>query len=261
MADTGVLERTEPGSVKDRVSAAEWETRVTLAACYRLMSHYGVNDLTYNHISARIPGEPNHLLINPRDMMFGEITASSLLKYDLAGRPLLGTDRPLGTAYLVLHAKVLAARPDINAIAHTHTVANMAVSTYPDGLLPLSQHALMFYDKIAYHDFGGLEFEEDMAAKIIRDVGDRRVALLRNHGAYLLAESAPELFVVHQFLETACRAQIAALSMTPNPILVRREICEYAARQHNQLGGPKNGGKDWGACMRLVERLYPDFRL
>jgi ribulose-5-phosphate 4-epimerase/fuculose-1-phosphate aldolase len=255
------IDAYEASAVRDCVSAAEWATRVDLAACYRLMSHYGVQDLTYNHISARIPGEPDHLLINPRDMMFGEITASSLLKYDLDGTPLLGTDKPLGTAYMVLHAKVLAARPDIHAIAHTHTVANMAVSTYPEGLLPLSQHSLMFYGKIAYHPFQGLEFESEMAERIIRDVGDLRVALLRNHGAYVLAESVAELFVVHQFLETACRAQVAALSMTPNPILVPREVCEYAARQHHQLGGPKNGGKDWGACMRLVERLYPDFKL
>ena len=246
-------------SVKDQVSPDEWRTRLDLAACYRLMAHFGVEDLTYNHISARIPGEPDHLLINPPGLMFREITASSLLKYDLDGRPILGTDRPLFSAYLVLHARVLAARQDVNAIAHTHSVANVAVSAHPKGLLPLSQHAMLFYNKIVYHDFNGFEFEREKAEAIIRHLGGANVALLRNHGAYLAVASVPELFVLHHFLEFACRAQVAALSMTKDIVLPPTEVCEYAARQAEESGFMKNGRKDWDACLRLVDCLYPDY--
>lgn len=247
-------------TVRDRVGQEEWELRLNLAACYRLMAHFGIEDLTYNHISARIVDEPDRLLINPPGLMFREITASSLLKYDLDGNPLLGTDRPLTSAYLILHARVMAARPDVNAIAHTHSIANVAVSAHPRGLLPLSQHSMMFYDRVAYHDFKGFEFEPAMAEAIVRDLGARNVALLRNHGAYVTAGSVPELFVVHQFLEFACRAQVAALSMTPDVVLPPPEVCAYAASQVEQSGFAKNGRKDWDACIRLADQLYPDYR-
>jgi ribulose-5-phosphate 4-epimerase/fuculose-1-phosphate aldolase len=247
-------------SVRSQVSAEEWDTRLKLAACYRLMAHFGIEDLTYNHVSARIAGEPEHLLINPPGLMFREITASSLLKYDLDGQPLLGTDKPLFSAYLILHARVMQARRDVNAIAHTHSVANVAVSAHPRGLLPLSQHSMMFYNRVVYHDFKGFEFETPMAEAIIRDLGQANVALLRNHGAYVVAPSIPELFVVHHFLEFSCRAQVAALSMTPDVVLPPPEVCEYAASQVEKSGFARNGRKDWDACIRLADRLYPDYQ-
>lgn len=240
------------------IGPAEWRCRVDLAAAYRLMDHFGVRDLTYNHLSARVPGADNALLIKPSDYMFGEVTASSLLKYDLDGSPLAGSDRPLGGGALVIHAGLMRLRPAVNAVFHTHTPANMAVSAQKRGLLPLSQQAMMFYGRIAYHAFRGFEFEPGMEAALDRDLGGHAVAILRNHGALVVGETVAEAFVTHHFLEIACQAQIGAMT-TPDIVMPPAEVCEHAAAQMDAVAATKNGGKNWGACLRLARRLFPDF--
>ena len=171
-------------AVRERASAEEWAARVDLAAAHRLLSHYGVDDLTYNHLSVRVPGEPDHLLIKAADMMFGEITASSLQKYELDGKPLTpGVTKTLYGGGLVIHAGILKARPDVNVVFHTHTPANMGVATQKHGLLPINQHAVRFYNRIAYHDFGGYEFNLAQREPLIRSLGNYKIALLRNHGS------------------------------------------------------------------------------
>jgi ribulose-5-phosphate 4-epimerase/fuculose-1-phosphate aldolase len=246
-------------SIKDRVSAAEWRCRVELAAAYRLMDHFGVRDLTYNHLSARVPGEPNAILIKPSDFMFGEITASSLLKYDLDGRPLSGADRPLGGGALVIHAGLARLRPEVNAVFHTHTVANMAVAAQARGLLPITQQAMLFYGRIAYHDFHGFEFEPGMEETLHRDLGAYKVAVLRNHGLLIAADSIPEAFVLHHFFEIAAQAQIGALSGGAAVLVPDEEICRKAAATMDFVQATKNGGKNWQSCLRLAERLFPDY--
>ena len=147
----------------------EWKTRQELAACYRLVAHMGLEDLTYNHISARVPGE-DALLVKPGDTLFREVTASSLLKFALDGTPLGGSTRRAPNAIQVLHALVMQARPDVHCVIHSHSVANVAVSIQKLGLMPISQHALTLYGKVVNHEFSGYEFDLAMAEPLIRDL-------------------------------------------------------------------------------------------
>jgi hypothetical protein len=158
-------------SVRDQVSAEEWAARVELAAGHRLLAHYGVSDMTYNHFGLRVPGEPQHMLIKRTDWMFSEVTASSLLKVDFDGNVLLDTDvKTIKGGALIIHAGLLKGRPDLNATLHTHTVSGMGVAAHKFGLLPINQHALRFYGEMKYHEFEGFEFDHDMTPKLIRDL-------------------------------------------------------------------------------------------
>ncbi len=249
-------------SVREHVSAEEWQARVDLAAGHRVLAYYGVNDMTYNHFSLRVPGEPQHMLIKPPDYMFEEVTASSLLKYDLDGNPVLAEDpRPLRGGGLIIHAGLLKARPDINSVLHTHTPAAMGVSAHHLGLLPITQHAMRFYGEMRYHDFQGFEFDPEMTDRLLNDLDGGSVLLLRNHGALVCGGSVPGCVVTHHFLEMACQGQVAALSAGEgNYVLPTKEACEYAHQQAVRGGNYLTGAKDWGACLRLAERLDPSYR-
>ena len=246
-------------TLREKVAPEEWSCRVTLAAAYRLMDHFGVRDLTYNHLSARIPGEPNAILIKPGDHMFGEVTASNLLKYDLDGEALDGSDRALSGGALVIHASLARLRPDVNTVFHTHTPANMAVAAQARGLLPITQQAMLFYERIAYHDFGGFEFEAGMEGNLHKDLGRHKVAILRNHGLLIAAESIPEAFVIHHFFEIAAQAQVNALSGGADLVVPSEKVCRSAAKTMDFIEATKNGGKNWDACVRLADRLFPDY--
>lgn len=242
-----------------RGSAAEWRARVELAASHRLLAHAGVSDLTYNHLSARVPGEPQCMLIKSRTEMFEEVTASSLLKYALDGTPLDGGPALAGGA-LVIHAGVLGARPDLHAVFHTHTPANIGVSAQRHGLLMISQHATTFHGRIAYHAFGGFEFDLAQREPLIASLGALRVAILRNHGVLVCGRTIAEAFVEHHFLEVACRAQIAALAGGGEVVTIPDEICAHAARQLARASTSQPmGDKDWPASLRLAMRLDPRF--
>lgn len=246
-------------NVRKTVSAEEWKARTELAACHRLLAHFGVNDLTYNHLSVRVPGEPGQLLIKSRSMMFEEVTASNLLKYELDGKP-LQDGPPLGGGGLVIHGGILSARPDINAVFHTHTPANIGVAAQKQGLMMISQHSIMFYGRLSYHDFGGFEFNLDQREPLVRGLGPKnRVAILRNHGALVCGRTLAEAFVEHHFLETACRGQIAALAGGSEVNLIPEDVCRSAARQLDSASGHGAGMKDWDACMRLAYKLDPAF--
>lgn len=241
------------------IPESEWACRIALAAAYRLMDHFGVRDLTYNHLSARVPGEPYAILIKPGDHMFGEITASGLCKYNLDGQPLGGSQPPLSGGALVLHAHFAKLRPEVNAIFHTHTPANMAIAAQPRGLLPITQQAMLFYDRHAYHDFGGFEFEPGMEYKLHNSLGAYKVAVLRNHGLLIAAESVPEAFVLHHFFEIAAKAQIGALSGNAEVLIPSSETCRAAAQTMDTIQATRLGGKNWAACLRLADRLFPDY--
>ncbi len=243
-------------TVRDRVSEAEWRQRVELAAAYRLLAHFGVSDLTYNHLSARVPGEPNHLLLKPRTMMFEEVTASSLEKFDFDGNPLQEGPRNVGGGY-VIHAGILEVRPDLNVVFHTHTPANMGVSAQKHGLLMINQHAVRFHDRIAYHDFGGFEFNLDQRAPLLKSLGTKRIALLRNHGVLVCARTVAHAFVDHHFLEMACKGQINALAGGAEVTLIDPAVSAFAAGQMDE--SEQAGAKDWEACLRLACRLDPAF--
>ena len=241
-------------SVRQSVSQQEWQARVDLAACYRLMAHAGVQDLTYNHLSARVPGEPNRLLIKSGTMMFDEVTASNLQKFDFDGNPLQDSPRLRGGG-LVIHAGILKARQDIHVVFHTHTPANMGVSSQKDGLLMINQHALRFYKRMAYHTFGGFEFNMSQRDPLIESLGDKRVALLRNHGSLVCGRNIPEAFIEHHYLELACKGQIAALSGNREVTLIPDDVCAYAVTQIVPEKAEDAGAKDWEACIRLANRL------
>ena len=246
--------------VREQVSPEEWKARVELAAGHRVLAHYGVNDMTYNHFGLRVPGEPHHMLIKRTDWMFGEVTASSLLKVDFDGNVVTDTD--VGTikgGALIIHAGLLKHRPDLNATLHTHTVAGMGVAAHKFGLLPINQHALGFYGELKYHEFEGLEFDHDMTPKLVRDLDGGSVMMLRNHGVLVCGESVAECVVTHHFLEMACQGQIAALAAGEgNYTLPDKAAIEYAHSQITRSG--TRGGKDWAACLRLAERLDPSYQ-
>ena len=249
-------------SIRDQVSAEEWAARVDLAAGHRVLAHYGVNDLTYNHFGLRVPGEPEHMLIKRTDWMFSEVTASSLLKVDFAGNVVTGTDvQTIRGGALIIHAGLLKARPDLNATLHTHTVAGMGVAAHKFGLLPINQHALRFYGEIKYHEFEGLEFDHEMAPKLVRDLQGGSYMILRNHGVLVCGAGVAACVVNHHFLEMACQGQIAALSAGEgNYTIPNDEACAYAHSQFLAGGNFLGGGKDWAACLRLAERLDPAFK-
>ena len=241
-------------AVQDRVSKAEWDVRVQLAAAYRLLAHFGVNDLTYNHLSARVPDSPSHFLVKPSTFMFDEVSASDLLKFDLDGSSQQEGPALKGGA-LVIHAGIYAARSDLNVIFHTHTTANTAVSAQEEGLMMLSQHAMAFYKRLAYHTFGGFEFNIEQREPLLRDLGNYKYAILRNHGALVCGGNVPQTFVDHHFLEMACRAQVGALAGGRPVTAIAPEVCEFAARQYENIDPANAAAKDWPACMRLLNSV------
>ena len=242
------------------MSPAERDTRVQLAACYRLVSHFGMSDLIYNHITARIPGPEGHLLINPYGMMYDEITASSLIRIGLDGNVL---DNPgeygINAAGYVIHSAVHGARHDVQCVIHTHTRAGVAVSAQRRGLLPISQHALRFYNRIAYHDFEGLALDLDEQQRLIADLGSHKVMLLRNHGILAGGASVREAFEMLYYLEMACKIQIDILSGGQEPIYPSPEVCERTASQWDRSEEVLQG-RDWPAIMRLLDRKDSSFR-
>lgn len=240
-------------------NSAEWKTREELAACYRLVAHMGLEDLTYNHISARVPGE-DALLVKPLDYFFREVTASSLLKFGLDGAPLGGTEKRSPNAIQVLHAAVMLARPDVCCVMHTHSVANVAVSIQKSGLLAFSQHALTLYGKVVAHSFSGFEFDLEMADPLVHDLANHAVVTLRNHGVLVAERSIGEAYVTHHFYEMACRIQIAALAGGTELILLSQSIQAHAARQVQAIQNVSRSAKDWPACLRLADDLYASYK-
>jgi ribulose-5-phosphate 4-epimerase/fuculose-1-phosphate aldolase len=255
-----LVAKTKP--VRDQVSAEEWAARVELAAGHRVLAHYGVNDLTYNHFALRVPDHPDRMLVKRTDWMFSEVTASSLLTVDFDGNVVTDTDvRTIKGGALIIHAGLLRARADLNSTLHTHTVAGMGVAAHKFGLLPINQHALRFYGELKYHEFEGFEFDHDMTPKLVRDLLGGKFMILRNHGVLICGGSAAECVVNHHWLEMACQGQIAALAAGEgNYTVPSNEACEYAHGQFMEAGSFLEGGKDWAACLRLADRLDPSYR-
>ena len=186
----------------------EREARVRLAACYRLIAHFGMDDLIYTHISARVPESPGHFLINPYGMMFHEITASSLVKIDYEGNVVEPAQNPVNYAGFVIHSAIHAARPDVNCVLHTHTRAGVAVSCLKEGLMSLNQFSAPYYNRVGYHDYEGVATNLDERQRLVRDLGDKRVLVLRNHGLLTAGRSVPEAFQLMYYVEQSCRVQM-----------------------------------------------------
>ena len=244
------------------VSEAEWQARLELAAAHRVRAHFGFTDLAHNHCCVRVPDEPDAFLIKAADSFFEEVTASNLVKYDFDGNPRQEGAAKLRGGGLIIHAGLMAARPDINATLHSHTAAIMGVASQRHGLLPINQHAMHFIGKVAYHDFGGFEFDIRQRAPLIQDLGDKNIALLRNHGSLICGKSIGAIVVSHHQLETACQGQIAALAGgAADFVLIGDESQAYALGQMKTTqSGRDDGGKDWKGLLRMADRLYPDYK-
>ncbi len=212
-------------SVQGQVSDEEWQLRVNLAACYRLIAMYGWDDMIFTHISARVPGPEDHFLINAYGHLFEEMTASSLVRVDLSGEIVQDTPYIINPAGFTIHSAVHAARDDAGCVLHTHTRSGVAVSAQQNGLLPVSQISLLPYASLAYHDYEGIALNEDEKPRLVADLGNSNFLILRNHGLLTVGETIPDAFLFMYALETACQIQIMAQSggnaLTPiNPAIL-----------------------------------------
>lgn len=246
--------------LRARVSAEEWDTRMNLAACYRLAAHFRMTDLIYTHISARVPGPEHHFLINAFGQLWDEIGASTLVKVTLDGEIV---EDPTGYGFnragYVIHSAVHRARPDVACVMHTHTQAGIAVAAQEQGLLPISQHAMRFWGALAYHDYEGLALELEEQARLTRDLGDRKAMILRNHGLLACGASIPETFDLMYYLERACRTQIAALAGGAKLRIPPAPVAEKTAAQFRALPyKPKR--PEWKALLRMLDKTDPSYK-
>ena len=271
----------ESFDVHGSVSAAEWQMRVDLAACYRLADHYRWSDLLATHISARVPGEDDHFLINPFGLMFAEITASSLLKVDEEGNILLPSPYPFNEPGFVIHGAVHEARPDVNCVVHLHTADGAAVSALADGLLPLSQTAMTCLPKISYHEYEGVALNMDERQRLVADLGTKDLMLLRNHGTLACGQTVAEAWTNIYSLERACTIQIRAMSAGRLHLPSQQAIDTVATQMKNSRKGSTDGGKAawtsqdsqvkkqppttyparvWPAMLRMLDRIDTSYR-
>jgi ribulose-5-phosphate 4-epimerase/fuculose-1-phosphate aldolase len=244
--------------IKHQVSAEEWQARVELAACYRLIAHFRMTDWIYNHISSRVPGSHEHYLINPFGLLYEEVSASNLVKVDIHGKLAEEVAFEVNPAAFVIHGAIHQARPDVGCVLHTHSAAGVAVAAQQHGLLPISQHAFKVYDRLAYHDFEGIALATDEQQRLVADIGDKDVLILRNHGLLTMGASVPKAFELMFFLERACQIQIAALAggaLIHPPQAVRERTSAQFAQDDSYVQG-----RDWQALLRLLERTDPGYK-
>ena len=240
-------------------SAEEWAVRVDLAAAYRLVARYGMDDLVQTHISARVPGQPSRFIINPFGCLFSEITASSLIEIDATGQ---NTDRAFGDlnyAGFVIHSAVHEARPGIHCVMHTHSPSGIAVSALQEGLLPLSQWAMLFFERIGRHGYEGVALEMGERERIQADLGPHHAMLMCNHGLLTAGRTIPHAFYLMYYLDRACHVQMQILGSGRPFVTPDRETCERAARQFETDPVPM-GHREWPALLRELDRTDPTFR-
>jgi ribulose-5-phosphate 4-epimerase/fuculose-1-phosphate aldolase len=257
---TSPLSSVEIPSLESRVSEEEWKIRVDLAAAYRLVAYYGWDDLIFTHLSARIPGPEHHFLLNPYNLMFDEVTASSLVKVDLHGNPVEPTPFITNPAGFTIHSAVHMARADAGAVIHLHTPHGQAVSAHSDGLLPITQTAMLIRSEVAYHDYEGVAMDLEERERIVADLGDKSAMLLRNHGTLALGETVGEAFLKIYYLERACEAQILALSAGTSNLNNPPQGAPEVTAQQGKMGLKIIAGAlAWPALLRKAHRLDPSF--
>ncbi|SFS10528.1 class II aldolase/adducin family protein [Sphingomonas jatrophae] len=240
-------------------SDEDYQVRRDLAACYRLAHHYRMTDLIATHISARLPGPGHRILINPFGALFNEVTASNLVEVDLEGQVQTpgGVINPAG---FLIHSAIHAARPDVQCVMHTHTAAGIAVSAQEHGLLPISQQAVVLGARVAYHDYEGVALLDNERVTLARDLADKSVLILRNHGLLTAGRSVGEAFWLMMMAQRACEVQVAALAGGTPLRMISEEVQALVATQlHEATLGKPGGQMDWIALMREVERIAPDY--
>ena len=253
-------------SMQDRCTPQEWQARVDLAACYRLVDLYGMSDMMANHVSSHVPGEPGAFLINAYGLMYEEITASSLIKVNLAGDILakpdfgpLGTDYGINRAGYVIHSAIHEARPEVACVIHTHAWASMAVSSLECGLLPITQTAMRFL-KVGYHEYQGVVLDEAEKASLLADLGQREALILRNHGALVVGRTVGEAFNWMHRLELSCHSQLAAMATGARLHEVPSAVLEATWNNYQRGTRRPYGLMEWPALLRKLDRLDPSYK-
>lgn len=246
-------------SVKASVSSEEWQLRVDLAACYRLVALYGWSDLVFTHISARLPGPEHHFLINPYGLMFDEITASSLVKVDMQCNKLMDSPYSVNPAGFVIHSAVHEVRPDVQCVLHTHTRAGVAVSAQQHGVLPISQQSTFVLASLAYHDYEGVAFRDDEKPRLQADLGSANFLMLRNHGLLTCGRTIADAFLSMYTFEAACKIQVDALAGGSDLIPVASQIVDGVAQSMKVQTGGLGGGFVWPALLRKLDRENPGY--
>lgn len=247
-------------SIQSQVSPEEWQQRVNLAACYRLVAHYHWDDLIFTHISARIPGPEHHFLINPFGMMFDEITASSLVKVDLNGNKVMDSPYEINPAGFTIHSAIHAAREDAKCVLHLHSINGVAVSAQKEGLLPVSQQSIFVLSSLAYHNYEGVALNEDEKPRLVNDLGDKNFYMLRNHGLITVADNIPDAFLFMYIFEAACMIQVRAQSGGGELIPIDPRIIAGAKMQAKQVTKNVGGALAWPGLLRKLDRIDPSYR-
>ncbi|BCW88905.1 Methylthioribulose-1-phosphate dehydratase [Alphaproteobacteria bacterium SO-S41] len=251
---------TRVPSLKDKVSPEEWQARVDLAATYRLVHHYGWDDMIFTHISARVPGPEHHFLINPYGLLFDEITASNLVKIDLDGNKVEESPWNVNPAGFTIHSAVHANRDDAHCVIHLHSTDGVAVSAQEQGLLPMDQHSMMLLNDLAYHDYEGVALDLDERERLVHDIGDKNVMLLRNHGTLTCGKSCGDAFLRMYYLERACSMQVRALSGGAKINVANQGVPEKTADIGEKAFDGFLGALAWPALLRMLDRKDPSYR-
>lgn len=247
-------------SLKDQVSPEEWQLRVELAACYRLVALYGWSDLVFTHVSARIPGPEHHFLINPYGLMFDEITASSLVKVDQDCNKLSESPFPVNPAGFTIHSAVHAAREDAGCVLHTHTRAGVAVSAQKAGVLPISQQSTFVLASLAYHEYEGVAFRDEEKPRLQADLGTHNFLVLRNHGLLTVGRTIADAFLHMYVFESTCQIQLAAQSGGSELTQVHPQIVQGVAHAMKVQTGGMGGAFVWPSLIRKLERTDASYR-
>jgi ribulose-5-phosphate 4-epimerase/fuculose-1-phosphate aldolase len=242
-----------------RISAEEWQTRLDLAACYRLVDLFGWSDLVNTRITARVPGQHDHFLINPYGLLFDEITASSLVKIDAEGNKVEPSESEINSGGFAIPSTIHMARPEVACVLHTHSIAGCAVSMQRDGLLPLNQHALQIIGDIAYHDYEGAGRSAEERARLLADLNDRHILVLRNHGLLIVGRSIAGAFIATYRMERACAMQLAFQQSGAAFHPITDEV--VCAASNRPTGGRNEPAKfEWPALLRKLDRIDQSYK-
>ena len=246
-------------SVKDRCTAEEWQVRVDLAALYRLVALYGWDDMIFTHISARVPGPEHHFLINPYGYFFNEITASSLVKIDLEGNIVEPTEHMINPAGFTIHSAIHAAREDAKFVLHIHTDAGIAVACTKEGLLPISQQALVVLPNLAYHNYEGIALDLDERERLVADLGDKTAMMLWNHGTLAVGATAAQCWTNIFFLERACQIQVMASAQGREHMRMAPDDAIETVKQQQAMAAGMGAMLAWPGCLRKLNRESPGY--
>jgi ribulose-5-phosphate 4-epimerase/fuculose-1-phosphate aldolase len=258
----------KPETLRDNeIGSIEWNLRVELAAAYRIIDYMGWSELIWTHTTVRVPGEQHHFLINPYGLRFEEVRASNLVKVDMNGTIIGNQEQEINPAGFVIHSAIHMARPDVQCVMHTHTVAGMAVASLQSGLLPISMYALGYHEQVAYHDFEGPSVELDERKRLAENLSDKNVLILRTHGLLTCGQTVAQAFVRMYRLERACQVQLAAQATNSPLVVPPLDVCRKSAERSDDFLATEGGrgysriaNPEFAALMRLMDQKDPSYR-